>query len=840
MKTNYKKVLISLAALCGAFAAKTQVATLYTFAQTASTYSAISGGTVFGSTTSDDQVFIDPAVPAGVGSGATGPGIPIGFNFMYNNMLFDRIGISNNGWIMLGTSSLGNAGINSNTSSNYTGISATSTAPGNLQNRIAILARDLQGQTGSELRVQTLGTAPTQTLVIQWTNYRKFGGTGDNFSFQIRLYETFNIVEFVYGSFATTTNASPGPEIGLRGSSNADYNNRVTNATNLWSASIAGTINTAAGTVSPSILPNSGQSYKWTPAQCSSSLTSLTATGSPSLVCPGGLSMLSLVNTYTESGITYSWSASVSSVVGPFTMVPGANSAAYTATNITVPMWFQSAATCLNSSQTVTSTAFGVQVAGTTTNSVPYLEDFEGIALNNLLPNCSWAASNPTNVCQTYTTAAANNRIPHSGNKFASFRSNTASAGDYFYTNGIQLNAGVTYSAGAWYTTDGVLGWNNFSILIGGAQTPTALTSIASISPASGTFYQLLSGTFTVASSGIYYLAIKCIANSTPQFMSFDDVFITVPCSLNTPAINLSTITSTVCAGTPVTISATGANQYMWNTGDVTSAITVTPNFNDTYVVTGTNTASGCQGSASQAITVNPSPVVSIFAASTTICKGSSLQVFGGGASTYTWITGTNGPTAIISPTVTSSVAVVGGNSFGCTGSATLGITVNALPNVSASTSLPNQLCVGETAVLTGSGAITYQWNVDNVLMTGQQISVSPSVTTVYSVSGTDANGCSNVATVIQNVDPCTGLKELNGSVGLKAYPNPTEGHLIIEINGSYTHSIQITDLSGRILRSYESSGQHTDVDMSHFAAGIYYVKVVSASSTETIKVIKN
>src|SRR5687767_7568689 len=112
MKTTYKYFIY--AALFLVTAARAQVS-LYSFNQFSGTYNAITGGTVLGSTTSDDQVFVDPANLTGVGSGATGPGFPIGFNFTYNFQVYDRIGVSNNGWIFFGQSAFGNSGVNSNT-----------------------------------------------------------------------------------------------------------------------------------------------------------------------------------------------------------------------------------------------------------------------------------------------------------------------------------------------------------------------------------------------------------------------------------------------------------------------------------------------------------------------------------------------------------------------------------------------------------------------------------------------------------------------------------------------------------------------------------------------------
>jgi len=79
---------------------------LYQNGRVTGTYSEISGGVLLGTTTSDDQVFVDPAVPAGTGSGATGVGFPIGFDFTFNGVVYDRLAVNNNGWICLGSSTL--------------------------------------------------------------------------------------------------------------------------------------------------------------------------------------------------------------------------------------------------------------------------------------------------------------------------------------------------------------------------------------------------------------------------------------------------------------------------------------------------------------------------------------------------------------------------------------------------------------------------------------------------------------------------------------------------------------------------------------------------------------
>jgi hypothetical protein len=94
----------------------------YGFVQSNGTYAEISGGTVLGNTTSDDQYFVSPADPLGTAGATTGIGFPIGFNFTYNGIIFDRFAINNNGWISLGQSSL-TPGVSLVTTGAYTPLS---------------------------------------------------------------------------------------------------------------------------------------------------------------------------------------------------------------------------------------------------------------------------------------------------------------------------------------------------------------------------------------------------------------------------------------------------------------------------------------------------------------------------------------------------------------------------------------------------------------------------------------------------------------------------------------------------------------------------------------------
>lgn len=299
---------------CFAFA---QLVSEYGMVISAGSYTPITGGTSLGDTAIDDQRFVDPAVPLG-GTTTTGVGFPIGFDFTYAGVVFNRLAINANGWISLGQSALTPA-VNIASTSAYTPIgSTTAITPTQLVSRIAPFARDLQAQVGATLLIETIGTAPNRELVVQWTNYRKYGATGDNYNFQIRLQENGNKVAFVYGTMIN--NASAGTaQVGLRGEPAITATNWYTfTTTTSWTAPTASATNTATMTITSAVFPPSGTTYLWTPP----------VAGMPpnpaSIVSPanGGtnVSILATLNWASGGGVPTGYKLSFGTV-SPFTTV---------------------------------------------------------------------------------------------------------------------------------------------------------------------------------------------------------------------------------------------------------------------------------------------------------------------------------------------------------------------------------------------------------------------------------------------------------------------------------------------------------------------------------------
>jgi gliding motility-associated-like protein len=215
------------------------------------------------------------------------------------------------------------------------------------------------------------------------------------------------------------------------------------------------------------------------------------------------------------------------------------------------------------------------------------------------------------------------------------------------------------------------------------------------------------------------------------------------------PTISINPVPATICNGQSSVLTASGATTYNWSGGlGTANPLTVNPATTTGYTVTGTSL--GCTGTATTTVTVNPNPTVSINPVPATICNGQSSVLTASGATSYNWSggLGTANPLTV-NPATTSSYTVTG-TTLGCTGTATTTVTVNPNPTVSINP-VPATICNGASSVLTASGATTYNWS--GGLGTANPLTVSPTTTTGYTVTGTSL-GCTGTATTTVNVNP--------------------------------------------------------------------------------------
>jgi len=486
-----------------------------------------------------------------------------------------------------------------------------------------------------------------------------------------------------------------------------------------------------------------------------------------------------------------------------------------------------------------------MNTAGTTTNTAPYFDGFETIGLNGRLPNCSWSSTAP----KTYTSAQSGNRLPRTGSSFATYE---AGATNTYYTNGIYLNAGVNYSASVWYQSDftGATNWSDLSVMVGTAQTIASQSLVASTNgPAVSPIYKSLSGTFSVSASGLYYVAVKAIGQSgAATYLSIDDLRLEIPCNdaVNAPALVVGAGASTnVCQGSQVNLIASGANTYSWNTGATSAAIVVTPNIAGliSYNVVGTNSLSGCAQNGVVTLNVKPAPIINAFSIPANVCPGKSanLQASGNGVTAYLWNTGASGAVLAVSPTASAVYTVQGTSSNGCIGSQTVGVNVYPSPSITASASR-NQMCLNESVSLSATGGVSYIWTSNNsaLVLQGSPANAAAAVTgpASYTVTGTDANGCTGTAIVNVNVEACTGLSAMELGSGIQIYPNPTSGVFALRSNAK-AFTAELMDMTGRIIASTQAQDEAVQFNLAGFASGVYFVKVSSSEGVNIVKVVK-
>lgn len=220
-----------------------------------------------------------------------------------------------------------------------------------------------------------------------------------------------------------------------------------------------------------------------------------------------------------------------------------------------------------------------------------------------------------------------------------------------------------------------------------------------------------------------------------------DQVIVTVN---SAPMVNAG-LDQTVCEGTAVTLSGSGATTYSWDYS-VSNGVSFTPLVTTTYTVTGTT--AGCTNTDQVLVTVNPIPTVNA-GPDVSICATGSTTLTASGASSYSWTPGGQTTASIsVSPAATTTYTVIG-TSVGCTSSDA--VTVSVLSNAPINAGPDVAICAGSSTTLTATGGVTYTWN--NSLGNGNNFSVSPATTTTYTVIGTDAAGCTGTDAITVTVN---------------------------------------------------------------------------------------
>ena len=181
----------------------------------------------------------------------------IGFTFYFNGSSFTQFILNTNGFIKLGSIVSGLAGISDALASPET-------------NLLYALNLDLEGGTAPEYRVYTSGTAPLRICTIQFKNVRDYSATTHQFQdmdFQIRLFESTNNIEYVYGDFVagTAPSALTYTDAGIKGDDAANSVNLTKAAATAWLSGqfIDGGYTGNQFNINNSVMPISGTTYRF-------------------------------------------------------------------------------------------------------------------------------------------------------------------------------------------------------------------------------------------------------------------------------------------------------------------------------------------------------------------------------------------------------------------------------------------------------------------------------------------------------------------------------------------------------------------------------------------------
>jgi hypothetical protein len=270
-------------------------------------------------------------------------------------------------------------------------------------------------------------------------------------------------------------------------------------------------------------------------------------------------------------------------------------------------------------------------------------------------------------------------------------------------------------------------------------------------------------GTFTGVGvvSGVFYPATAGLGTNAISYTVTDSFGCTYTALVFVTVLPVPTTTGggqvSVCPGSSATLTGagTGIVSYRWSTGATSQSISVQPNSFSVYWVTLTN-AAGCS--------ITDTFRVSVFAdapvnagSDRTICEGTGVQLLASGVVQYAWyVLGSSQAFAFtsnpfVSPSSTTSYVVIGISANGCMSRDTVVINLNARPNATVSNDSVIYCGSGVGAQLEASGGVSYSWSPSTGLDNPNSATpmASPSVTTLYFVTITNANGCSSVKTVL-------------------------------------------------------------------------------------------
>ena len=442
-----------------------------------------------------------------------------------------------------------------------------------------------------------------------------------------------------------------------------------------------------------------------------------------------------------------------------------------------------------------------------------------------VIPTPTLTISPTGTLCSGYT-----NTVSASGASSYSWSNGTTASG---FTLNPMLNSSYSYTvigqngSCTTFTTLTYTVQNTPTVLLtASSSTYCAGTSVSLAASGAATYSWSLGGTGAIKYLPLQFSGTVNVTGTTNGCSKTSSNSITV---YPLPALQISAPSSVQCEGTVITLTATGATTYSWYNGTTspTLAITVVPGFTS-YVLSGSNgTCSLYTGYTLQGII---QPTLSITPSTTLICMGTPINLFANGAVNYTWSNGSQNNPLQYYPSATNSLSITGTDGP-CTAYSTY--TFTGLPSPTLSISGNTAICSGETITLQAQGAQSYLWQ-NGVL--NNYVTFTPTTSASFSLTATGSNGCSTDSTVNFVVNTCAGVKEHPSSL-IKIYPNPSQGHLIIETHPQLaSNEFYLMGADGKVIERFTIPNTVVK-DLSHLPCGVYFL--INPTHGITAKIVR-
>ncbi len=403
----------------------------------------------------------------------------------------------------------------------------------------------------------------------------------------------------------------------------------------------------------------------------------------------------------------------------------------------------------------------------------------------------------------------------------------------------------------------------------------TAVCSAAAIPNliSTGTNVQWYNSSMTLVGSGNSFATGQTAAGTYTYYATQSDA--TTGCESNPDTSILTIMLSppvptannvAVCFGNPVPpLSSTGTNVKWYSDAALTTQVATGNVYNTGQTAVGvytywvTDSLTGCVSSSADSVTLTISTLPSKPAANnSTICSGTPAVLTSTGT-TVQWysdatlinMVGSGSPSNTGQTAVGTYTYYVTDFAAGCGNSPsdTAVLTINPNPLVTANT-YSTVIVQFTSTTLTAYNAVTYSWAPATGLntTTGQTVIASPTVTTTYTVTGTNEYGCSNSITILVSVNPLGVIHLSSDLQDVNVYPNPAIDHFTLEFNTSLETPIDIylVNMLGARVRVMHSEGTNGsglmkhkyEIDTSTLTEGVYNIEIVTTSGIVNKRVV--